>query len=216
MFPSHSAIINACKVGAPRRTFLSAAMMTAAAVLLRDSPLAAGLQAFAQTNAPDLVHETANGLLAFMVPGTDAYSVAQEVSTDDPGGVDAGVTDIFIKSLDQSAPYLPQFSQVVAGLLINLGQAVNPGATGPFTSLFANLKFAEKVAVFQIMDATDSLKPLAGVLPALSAFLCYSEAGVFDPSTRSLTGQPVGWTIAHYEGAADGRDEFRGYFRNRR
>ncbi|MBI3476960.1 MAG: hypothetical protein HY010_14610 [Acidobacteria bacterium] len=176
----------------------------------------AGLKVLTEETGDDLLHETVNGLLVFVVPGPDAYSVAQGVSTAEPGAIEATVTDIYIDSLDESAPYLPQFSHVVAGLLNNLALAVNPSASGPFTSSFANLKFAEKVAVFQIMEATDSLKTLAGVLPALAAFLCYSEAGVFDPATRSLTGPPVGWAISHYEGVADGRNEFRGYFENRR
>jgi hypothetical protein len=34
--------------------------------------------------------------------------------------------------------------------------------------------------------------------------------------TRTLTQQPVGWTISNYSGTADGRDEFRGYLGHRR
>ena len=55
------------------------------------------------------------------------------------------------------------------------------------------------------------LRPaLAGVLPQFVAFLVYSEAGVFDPVTRTLTGTPLGWKLSNYEGVADGRDEFKG------
>jgi hypothetical protein len=66
------------------------------------------------------------------------------------------------------------------------------------------------------MDSTDSLKVLAGTLPAFVAFFCYSEAGSFDPVTRSLTGPPLGWDLSNYRGVADGRAEFLGYFKNRR
>ena len=66
------------------------------------------------------------------------------------------------------------------------------------------------------MDATDELKLLAGLLPVLAAFLIYSEGGAYDPETRSLTAQPVGWQISNYQGVSDGRDEFKGYFANRR
>ena len=37
------------------------------------------------TAAPDLVVDTFNGLVAFVVPGPDAYSVAQGESTTEPG-----------------------------------------------------------------------------------------------------------------------------------
>ena len=38
------------------------------------------------------------------------------------------------------------------------------------------------------------------------------EAGTFDPAIRKLTGKPLGWTLCHYQGVADGRDELLGYF----
>jgi|SRR5712691_11727580 len=200
----------------PRRTFLFSGLATATAVLLKGSPILGDLIETAQAADVDFVHDTLNGLLAFVAPGPDAYSVAQGVSTVEPGGLDAGVTEVLIETLDLSAPFLPQFSATVAAILNNVAQLVNPAAGGPFLSLFARLSFAEKVTVFQIMDGTDSLKPLAGVLPALVAYVCYSEAGVFDPTTRSLTGDPIGWAISSYTGVADGRDEFLGYFENRR
>jgi hypothetical protein len=53
------------------------------------------------------------------------------------------------------------------------------------------------------------------VLPALVAAFSYSEAGAFDPVTRSLAGSPVGWQISSYQGVADGRDELLGYFGRR-
>jgi hypothetical protein len=61
-----------------------------------------------------------------------------------------------------------------------------------------------------------SYRPLIGALPALVAFLAYSEVGVFDPATRSLTATPVGWTLSGYAGVADGRAELIGYFEDRR
>jgi hypothetical protein len=73
--------------------------------------------------------------------------------------------------------------------------------------------------VLAVLEGDPSFAPLrslVGVLPALVAFLAYSEAGVFDHATRTLHGRPVGWTLSGYEGVADGRDDFRGYFENRR
>jgi hypothetical protein len=202
-----------------RRGFLgNVALLAAAAALVRATDLltSRGWVQAAETATPDLLHDTFNGLLAFIVPGPDDYSVAQGVSTVELGGVDLGVTDILIATLDETTPFLPQFSATVAAILNSLALVVNPSPGGTFLSPFACLSFAEKAAVFQIMDGTDSLKPLAGVLPAFVAFFCYSEAAAFDPVTRSLTGEPIAWQLSSYQGVADGRNEFLGYFENRR
>jgi hypothetical protein len=165
----------------------------------------------ARAATPDVVRDTFNGLLAFVVPGHDEYSIAQGVSSTDPGGVDAGVMDVLIATIDESTPYVPQFSLLAAALLNGIAQAVNATGAGPFVSPFARLSFAEKTAVFQIMDGNDAYKVLASVLPAFVAYFIYSEAGAFDPATRSLSGTPLGWRLASYAGVADGRDEFLGY-----
>lgn len=197
-----------------RRSFLwSMTLASAGAALLHSGILtSAGWAQAAEGAPPDLVRDTFNGLLAFVVPGADDYSVAQGVSMPEPGGVDAGATDVLLATLDGTVPFSASFSTAVAAILNGLAQAVNPASAGPFASPFSRLSFAEKAAVFQIMDATDSLKLLAGVLPAFTAFFFYSEAGVFDPGTRSLTAQPIGWQLSSYRGVAEGRDEFLGYF----
>ena len=59
-------------------------------------------------------------------------------------------------------------------------------------------------------DAT--MRELGTTVPAIAAFLSYSEAGVLDPRTGRLRGKPVGWRITGYSGVADIRDEFRGYY----
>jgi len=202
-----------------RRGFLQSALAAAGMLLIQELkvfPESAVLRTTQPAATIDLVHDTLNGLSAFVVPGPDAYSVAQGVSTTEPGGIAALVTEIFIPVLDGSVPFIPNFSAVVAGILNQLALAVNPSLAGPFNSPFANLSFNEKVVVFQIMDATDSLKPLAGVLPAFAAYICYSEASVLDRSTHTINGQPVGWSLSNYAGATDGFDEFLGYFENRR
>jgi hypothetical protein len=202
-----------------RRGFLgNMALLAAAASLARATDLltSRGWIQADEVPTPDLLHDTFNGLLAFIVPGPDDYSVSQGVSTVEPGGVDEGVADILIATLDETTPFVPQFSATVAAILNNIALVVNPTPGGTFLSPFACLSFAEKAAVFQIMDGTDSLKPLAGVLPAFVAFFCYSEAAVFDPVTRSLTGHPIAWDLSSYQGVSEGRNEFLGYFENRR
>jgi hypothetical protein len=198
-----------------RRNFLRSSLL-AAASLLASSTLFRELLGKAQLPQPDLVHDTMKGFLALVVPGPDPYSLAQGVATVEPGALNAGVTDLLIAALDESTPMIPHFSATVAAILNELAGAVNPNPSGSFISPFARLSFAEKVAVLAIMDGTDPLKPLAGVLPPFAVFLAYSEAGVFDPVRRTATGTPVGWVISDYEGIADGRNEFLGYYENRR
>jgi len=113
---------------------LSAAMALARATDLLTSR---GWAQAAEVTTPDLLHDTFNGLLAFIVPGPDDYSVAQGVSTVEPGGVDIGVTDILIATLDETTPFLPQFSATVAGILNNIALVVNPSPGGTFLSPFA-------------------------------------------------------------------------------
>lgn len=199
-----------------RRDFLGNAFSTAVmAALIQAQPFLRGRGWLEAAHAaPDLTHDTFNGLLAFILPGSDAYSMAQGVSTTDKGGVDAGVTDVLVRTIDESTPFSPSFSVQVAAILNGLAQTLNPGGGGPLSSPFANLSFAQKTVVFQIMDATPALELFGGLLPLFVAFFCYSEAGAFDPMTRSLTGEPLGWTLCNYQGVADGRNELLGYLPN--
>jgi len=196
-----------------RHVLLSAAMASAATLLTWAGggvlPAAAAPPTGTET---EIVRDTFNGLIAFVVPGRDAYSSAQDVNSPTEGGVNMGITDELIATLDDTTPFVPQFSATVAGVLNGLALAVAPGSAGAlFVSPFANLSFAQKAAVFQIMDGTDSLKLLAGILPPFVAFFCYSEASAFDPVTRSLNGVPLGWQLSSYQGVAEGRNEFLGY-----
>jgi hypothetical protein len=196
-----------------RRGFLGQITLASAAAALAHAPgfLTGEWTETARAAAADLLHDTYNGLLAFVVPGRDEYSVHQGVATISPGGVEAGSVDALIATIDESTPYFPNFAAVVAAILNGTALGINPNAAGPFVSPFARLSNPEKAAVFQYLDATEPYKVLAGVLPAFVAFFVYSEAGTVDPVTRTLTGQPLGWTISNYQGVADGRDEFRGY-----
>jgi hypothetical protein len=179
-----------------------------------------GLVDEALASTPDVVSETFNGLVAFVVPGPDPYSVLQGVSTAGPGGIDAGATPALIAGLNFAQWFNPTAAEAVATLLNGVALFVNAGAAGgTFASPFANLLFAEKAAVFAVIEGAPQfapLRPVVGSLIGLVVFFSYSEVGVFDPGTRALVGQPVGWTISSYDGVAEGRDEFRGYFENRR
>jgi hypothetical protein len=178
---------------------------------------------------PDLTRDTFNGLVAFVTPGDDEYSVAQGVSTEGPGGISAGATGAFIDTLDRALPAplvggstgttLPA-SAAVAQLLNNYATQVNPAASrGGFVSPLARLSFQEKGEVFRRFESDpawegSSVRYLAALLPAFPAFLAFSEAGVY--RNGQLTDTPVGWRISGYGGRSDGWKEFKGYWRGRR
>jgi hypothetical protein len=78
----------------------------------------------------ELSKDTINGLIAFVVPGPDVYSVTQGVSDSVPGGIDAGGPAFLLNALDNFFP-VPQeplrllVQAVTTGLVSNL-----PGLPG--------------------------------------------------------------------------------------
>lgn len=208
-----------------RRRFLGYSMIASCAAAM--GPVAdfltdRGWTKTASAQVPDpliLIRDTMHGLVAFVVPGPDEYSIHQGVSTVEPGGIDANIVDVLIESIDGMQPPPPPFpstSLMVATLLNNIALAINPSPSGSFPSAFARLSFNEKVQVFFYMESDPSLRTLAILLPVFVGFISFSEAGVFDPVTRTLTGQPIGWTLASGYEFAHGHDEFIGYYKNRR
>lgn len=177
----------------------------------------------------DVTLQTLNGLAALIVPGDDEYSVAQGVSTPEPGGVAAGVATELAEGLDDFVPaplvagstgITVPASGGVASLLNSIALQVNPAATnGGFGSHFARLSFAEKGEVFRRFESDPSLADtefrfVAGILPGFVAFLAYSEAAVFD--NGRLTSTPIGWRLTGYGGPSEGWNELKGYYRGRR
>jgi len=213
-----------------RRTFLQRSGLVALGAALPGLLQARGLVDEALAQSGDLTSETLSGLVAFMLPGDDPYSVAQGVTAPGPGGVGANVVPTFIQNLDQFVPVgtpltgdrsIPA-SGGVATLLNAYANQVNPAAAGgAFASPFARLSFADKAEVFRRFEREAAaegteVRFVAGILPGFAAFLCFSEAGVFDPATRSVTTRPVGWEVASYAGPAEGHREHLGYWKGRR
>lgn len=229
-----------------RREFLQRAGMAGALLTLGRIPgvLAnSGLFANADGATPgaDVVRDTINGLVAFVVPGADAYSQAQGHASLTKGGLEARATDFLIESLDGYVPQ-PDFpgasnddtaplSAAVATLLNGLALQVNPLATaGGFMSPFSRLSFAEKAEVFRRMEELDmgdadlpqpftqssgNMRFIAGALLEFAAFGTYTEWANFNAETRNVEGTPVGWELSGYDGPADGWPEFIGYYGGR-
>jgi hypothetical protein len=179
--------------------------------------------------AGPITRQTMEGLLAFVVPGNDAYSQRQGVATGRPGGVGAGAAPFLERTYDEALP-LPLIgngldislpgSILVATLLNEKALVVNPlTALGPFLSPFANLSFDHKAEAFQRLEEDTPLfdgtivRFLINTTPTLAGFVAYSEAPRLDRATRQLTGRPVGWDLSSYPGVSDGWDELKGYYR---
>jgi hypothetical protein len=212
--------------GISRRTLLERAGLAGAGVVLAQLPgFLSGKgwleQAYAQS--ADEVRETLDALVAFVVPGPDPYSVAQGQSTKEPGGIDAGATDLLIELLDRfvglPAGTLPS-SSGVAQLLNSFALTVNPAAVnGTFASPFARLGFDEKIAVFEAFEKQtegSEVRFVSGILIGAVGFLGYTEGSALDRNTRRLTRTPTGWALSNYDGLAEGRKELKGYWKGRR
>jgi hypothetical protein len=187
-----------------------------------------GLIGTALAQSSDLTTDTLNGFLAFIAPGNDSYSQHQGQSTSVPGGVGSNTVDTFILDLDHFVPAaalgahgltLPA-SSAVATVLNAHASTVDPTALTPFMSPFSNLSFANKAEVFKRLESElgssgTEFAFVAGILPGFATFVTFSEAGAFNPASRTLTGRPVGWQLENYTGPADGWNEFRGYYQKR-
>lgn len=170
----------------------------------------------------ELVRDTYTGLAAFVIPGADAWSAAQGMTASEPGAVTTHVADVMITVLDRTVPSPPQgppSSAMIASLLNQVAQKVNPSAGGSFPSYFSRLSFSEKAAVFQFIEGDPAMQPfkrIGGLLAFFVAFIFYSEASTFDFATHRLKGRPAGWAASNYDGDFDGSCEFKGYYRDRR
>jgi hypothetical protein len=199
-------------------------VLVAGAAVLDQLPAALRLQGWledAYAATPNVVVQTMNGLVAFIVPGRDRYSRAQGTKGKTAGGIEAGTTPVLIRTLDRFLPGPLPLSATAATILNEVAAGVDPSSRrGKFASPFANLSFAEKAKVFQTLEALDeessgAIRFLAGNLLGLVAFLAYSEAGSYDRPRKRLRRRPVGWRLARYAGIADGRRELKGYWQGR-
>jgi hypothetical protein len=217
-----------------RRALMQRAGLVGAAALLSQLPAlldAKGLLAEAEAQELDVTRDTLSGLLAFILPGDDEYSVAQGVEAKGPGALGAGTLDPFIDALDNFVPAAAlgftttvPASGGVATLLNDFALQVNPAASsGSFLSPFARLGFDEKAGALELLEtdevpsgAVPELNFVAGILPGFVAFMACSEVGVLDPGTRELAARPVSWRLSRYAGPAEGHPELRGYYQGRK
>ncbi len=199
--------------GVSRRELLErATALVAGAAVLDQLPHALRVQGWiedAYATPPNVVQQTMNGLVAFIVPGRDRYSRAQGTKTRTPGGIEAGTTPVLIRTLDRFLPGPLPLSATAATILNEFATQVAPVSRGIhwFASPFANLRVAQKAQVFQAIEglqaeSTGSIRFLVGNLPDLVAFVAY--------------GRPLGRRLTKYAGVADGRKDLKGYWQGRK
>jgi len=151
------------------------------------------------------------------------------------GLVDSAVR--FILENDTTAP----LSLPVAFLLNYVATVVNPlSLNGVFLSPFARLSFLDKARALEQIETSPSslvalvdaqipeplktsvsglLKFLGGALYEFAAFGSMGESHLYNPTTRTLTGRPVGWQLSGYlpdNLVGDGQDDLIGYYQDRR
>jgi hypothetical protein len=198
--------------GVSRRELLRrATVLVAGGAVLEHLPRALRIQGWledAQAAGPDVVRETMNGLVAFIVPGRDGYSRLQGTKSRTAGGIEAGTTPVLIRTLDRFLPGPLPLSATAATILNEVATQVDPRSRrGKFGSQFANLSVAKKARVFLTIEglqteSSGSIRFLVGNLPDLVAFIAYSR--------------PLGRRLTKYAGVADGRKELKGYWQGRK
>ncbi len=208
-----------------RELLRRATVLVAGVAVLERLPAALRMQGWlenAYAARPNVVQQTMNALVAFVVPGRDRYSRAQGTKTRTAGGIEAGTTGPLIRTLDRFLPGPLPLSATAATILDETAARVDPASRcGKFASPFANLSLANKAKVFETLEglageSTGSIRFLVGNLPDLVAFLAYSDAGSYDGKRRRLRRRPVGWRLTHYAGLAEGRKELKGYWEGRK
>lgn len=231
-----------------RREFLAyfggLTVASAAVAALPEALRSQGWWSAAYAEDTDVVLDTYNGLAAMLWPGKDAYSVAQGEWNDRPGAIAANAGRHTMVALDGLLPEphtdlhsdrgrIP-LSGSIASAINSVALIVNPAATGgAFPSPFARLPFADKAAVWRILEedtrqvaeldpghSLGVLQFVFGVLPAFVNFFAFSEIDVYDPATRTVKRRPVGWDHCGYLGErtepVEGWDDFLGYYDGQR
>jgi hypothetical protein len=170
---------------------LSTALAELPALLERE-----GLSERARRASPGLVDDTLAALVAFVLPGDDAFSVDQGESHPAPGGVSAGVVPLLREAIDH---FGVRASAGVAVLLNRYAGQVDAAAgRGRFRAPFARLAHGQKAEALRLFESDPALSGTelrfaARILPGFVAFIAFSRAGVYAPSQRAVARRVVGW-----------------------
>jgi hypothetical protein len=168
------------EIGFNRRAFLwrTGSLGAAASVALYPSiARAAGVldPVLNQIAAPALqvlARDTIAGLVAFEVPGGDAYSKAQGVTSTRPGGIDAKATDVLLIDLDGFLPVPDSYAHALAAsFTTSVSELPIPlDLLGPLARL--GEKFAPQMDdALRSLTQSDATVPLSLVIALMLNFL---------------------------------------------
>jgi hypothetical protein len=206
-----------------RRTLLIA---TPAAALV--TSLAAGQTPASAATTDESVMAAFNGLASYVLPGDDEYSRRQARTRPGPGGVAAGAAGhlydcyqhAFAAAINTKYGVNLPAPQLISAILDAFSRTrYLIESIGPLKHPFANLTHPGKARVLADIDEQPLLRGLPvgfgfNTIITLTGLGCYSEYGVFDQRTRTLTGRPVGWELSNHAGVRNGWPEFIGYWRD--
>ena len=116
-----------------------------------------------------LATDTLSGLVAFVIPGPDAYSVAQGVSDSAPGGLAADGVGFMLNALDNFFPVPQEPLRLLAQSLVT-GINANLPAALPLVSELPGLAEPLDVALATLLSPADTL-PLSLPIALLLNFL---------------------------------------------
>jgi hypothetical protein len=222
--------LNPSPAGPSRRALLLGVPATVTALTLTGlSATKADAANVVVPGGDDYVDQGFNALAAYVLPGNDPYSVQQANTSALAGGVAAGTADMLKATYDDAfnvsvAPTLGVNLPGAGGIAVVLDIATRGKyllqSFGPFQHPFANLTYAQKAQVLAALDESTLLRgsPIGfafGTFITLATLGAFTETAVFDPSTRRLTGIPVGWQRSKYGGVSNGWPEYKGYWQGR-
>lgn len=121
-----------------------------------------------------LARDTISGLVVFAVPGSDAYSRAQDVTSPTPGALDARAEQLVLAALDNFLPFPAQLTRpLAAALATGTSDTLLPAATSPLTNGLeeAAARFDEALG---IVLANDEAVPLSALVSLLLNFVATS------------------------------------------
>ena len=165
-----------------RREFLLRGGLLGAAVVVAGTSLrllpAAAIEPLVPGHAGKalqrLARDTISGLVVFAVPGSDAYSRAQGVTSLTPGALDARAEQLVLDALDNFLPFPGQLIRpLAAALATGTSDALLPAGMAPLVSGLeeAAARFDEALG---IVLANDEAVPLSVLVSLLLNFVATS------------------------------------------
>jgi hypothetical protein len=121
-----------------------------------------------------LAGDTISGLVVFAVPGSDAYSRAQGVTSATPGALEARAEQLVLDALDNFLPFPAQLtSPLAAALATGISDTLPPAAMLPLTSGLEEVaaRFDEAL---RIVLENDEAVPLSALVSLLLNFVATS------------------------------------------